>query len=78
MTRETVSRFSVPAPDRAGFGLKPSPLCGSLASTYPAIVRKALTSTPEYAGQSFDYVLTVCDNAKESCPIFSRPDDQDS
>ncbi len=24
----------------------------------------------EFARQSFDYVLTVCDNAKESCPIF--------
>jgi arsenate reductase len=24
-----------------------------------------------FAGQSFDYVLTVCDNARESCPIFS-------
>ncbi len=24
----------------------------------------------EFAGRSFDYVLTVCDNAKESCPIF--------
>lgn len=24
----------------------------------------------EFEGQSFDYVLTVCDNAKESCPIF--------
>jgi arsenate reductase len=24
----------------------------------------------EFAGQRFDYVLTVCDNAKESCPIF--------
>jgi arsenate reductase len=23
-----------------------------------------------FAGQSFDYVLTVCDNARESCPIF--------
>jgi len=27
-------------------------------------------SVDEFAGQSFDYVLTVCDNAKESCPIF--------
>lgn len=26
----------------------------------------------EFAGQSFDYVLTVCDNARESCPIFPR------
>jgi arsenate reductase len=24
----------------------------------------------EFAGQQFDYVLTVCDNARESCPIF--------
>ena len=24
----------------------------------------------EFAGQTFDYVLTVCDNAKESCPVF--------
>jgi arsenate reductase len=23
--------------------------------------------------QGFDYVLTVCDNAKESCPIFPGP-----
>lgn len=24
----------------------------------------------EFAGQEFDYVLTVCDNARESCPLF--------
>jgi arsenate reductase len=27
-------------------------------------------SVDEFAGMTFDYVLTVCDNAKESCPIF--------
>ena len=27
----------------------------------------------EFAGQHFDYVLTVCDNSKESCPIFPGP-----
>ena len=27
-------------------------------------------SVDEYAGQEFDYVITVCDKAKESCPIF--------
>ena len=27
-------------------------------------------SVDEFAGQPFDYVLTVCDNARESCPIF--------
>jgi arsenate reductase len=24
----------------------------------------------EFAGQTFDYVLTVCDNARETCPVF--------
>ena len=24
----------------------------------------------EFKGQTFDYVVTVCDNAKESCPFF--------
>ena len=23
-----------------------------------------------YTGESWDYVITVCDNAKESCPVF--------
>ena len=27
-------------------------------------------SVDEFAGQQFDYVITVCDNAKESCPLF--------
>jgi arsenate reductase len=24
----------------------------------------------EYEGREFDYVMTVCDSAKESCPVF--------
>jgi arsenate reductase len=28
-------------------------------------------SVDEFAQSDFDYVLTVCDNAKESCPIFA-------
>jgi arsenate reductase len=27
-------------------------------------------SVDEFNGRHFDHVLTVCDNAKESCPIF--------
>ena len=27
-------------------------------------------SVTEYAGQSFDYVVTVCDSARQACPVF--------
>lgn len=27
-------------------------------------------SVDEFAGADFDYVITVCDNARESCPAF--------
>lgn len=27
-------------------------------------------SVDEFVGQEFDYVITVCDNANESCPVF--------
>ena len=27
-------------------------------------------SVEDFAAQHFDYVITVCDNAKESCPVF--------
>lgn len=27
-------------------------------------------SVDEFAGQEFDHIITVCDNAKESCPVF--------
>jgi len=28
-------------------------------------------SVEEFVDQTFDYIITVCDNAKESCPVFS-------
>ena len=27
-------------------------------------------SVDDFAGQQFDYVITVCDNAREACPYF--------
>jgi len=30
-------------------------------------------SVDEFRGQPFDYVLTVCDGARESCPVFPGP-----
>lgn len=27
-------------------------------------------SVDEFVGQNFDFIITVCDNAEESCPVF--------
>ena len=27
-------------------------------------------SVEEFTGQQFDYVVTVCDNARDNCPVF--------
>ncbi len=27
-------------------------------------------SVDEFAGQNFDYIVTVCDNARDNCPVF--------
>jgi arsenate reductase len=27
-------------------------------------------SADEFVGQNFDYIITVCDKAKETCPVF--------
>ena len=34
------------------------------------ISRHRSKSAGEFAGRPFAYVLTVCDNARESCPVF--------
>jgi arsenate reductase len=59
------------------------------AGTKPGIVRPEAIATmqelgidisghrskhvDEFAGQQFEFVITVCDNAKESCPVFFGP-----
>jgi arsenate reductase len=35
------------------------------------ISRTAPKSVDQFLSQSFDYVITVCDSARESCPVFT-------
>jgi arsenate reductase len=34
------------------------------------ISKKSPKSVEKYLNESWDYVITVCDNAKETCPVF--------
>lgn len=34
------------------------------------ISKQKSKSVKEFLGQQFDYVITVCDNAKQTCPVF--------
>jgi arsenate reductase (thioredoxin) len=35
------------------------------------ISRQYPKNADEFVNKSFDYVITVCDNAKEACPVFT-------
>ncbi len=55
-------------------GTKPSPVRPEAVFTMRElgidISGQRSKNVDEFTGQPFDYILTVCDNAKESCPIF--------
>ena len=55
-------------------GTKPSPVrAEAIAAMKEAgidIGGQRSKHVEEFAGQDFDYVVTVCDHAKESCPVF--------
>lgn len=34
------------------------------------IISHRSKSVDEFLGSEFDYIITVCDNARESCPVF--------
>ena len=62
-------RFDVFSAGTRPAGLNPNAVT-AMAEIGINIAGSRSKSVDEFAGQEFDYVITVCDNAKESCPIF--------
>jgi arsenate reductase len=62
-------RFEVFSAGTRPVGLNPNAVA-VMAEIGIDIARNRSKSVDELAGQQFDYVFTVCDKAKESCPIF--------
>lgn len=62
-------RFEVFSAGTRPVGLNPNAVA-AMAEIGIDIAGGRSKSVDEFAGQQFDYVITVCDNAKESCPIF--------
>jgi len=62
-------RFEVFSAGTRPVGLNPNAVT-AMAEIGISIAGSRSKSVDEFAGQRFDYVFTVCDNAKESCPIF--------
>lgn len=62
-------RFEVFSAGTRPVGLNPNAVA-AMAEIGINIAGSRSKSVDEFAGQQFDYVFTVCDNAKESCPIF--------
>ena len=61
---EVLSAGTEPASQINQFAVKVMEEIGiDISSQYPK-------SVEQFLGQSFDYVITVCDNAKENCPVF--------
>ena len=66
MNLATGSRYSRPAPGHRAFAPRPSRRWRKSGSTFPPTSK----SVDEFVGQDLDYVITVCSNANETCPVF--------
>lgn len=62
-------RFEVFSAGTRPVGLNPNAVT-AMAELGISIAGSRSKSVDEFAGQQFDYIFTVCDSAKESCPIF--------
>ena len=69
LRRMAGDRFEVFSAGTRPAGLNPNAVA-AMAEIGIDISGHRSKSIDEFEGQQFDYVITVCDNAKESCPVF--------
>ncbi len=62
-------RFDVFSAGTRPVGLNPNAVT-AMSEVGIDISKHRSKSVDEFTGQQFDYIITVCDNAKESCPFF--------
>lgn len=65
-------RFDVFSAGTCPVGLKPNAV-KAMREVGIDISAHHSKSVEEFTGEQFDYVVTVCDSARESCPIFPGP-----
>jgi arsenate reductase len=69
LRREGRERFEVVSAGVDPLGVNPLTV-RALAEVGIDISAARSKSVSEFLGQPFDYVVTVCDRARESCPVF--------
>jgi len=69
LRREAGGRFEVLSAGTRPAGVRPEAVA-AMREVGVDISGQRSKSVDELAGQPFDYVITVCDNARESCPVF--------
>jgi arsenate reductase len=62
-------RFDVFSAGTRPVGLNPNAVT-AMSEVGIDISKHRSKSVDEFIGQQFDFIITVCDNAKESCPYF--------
>jgi arsenate reductase len=72
LRREAGARFEVFSAGTRPAGVRPEAVA-AMREVGVDISGQRSKSVDEFAGQAFDYVITVCDNARDNCPIFPGP-----
>lgn len=66
------NRYDVYSAGTCPVGLNPNAVT-AMAELGIDISHHRSKSVDEFSGRQFDYVVTVCDSAREACPLFPGP-----